>query len=289
MAPCSSNEAVPAAPSASSALLTTRSLARKVETSSSLVHGRRSRFSASSNSSAQTDGKVAAMNRRTSSSELLTRSASNAMSTHCAVPSEARVARRQPVRGQARISGRSAFLHHSTQLVAKFGRVLMTVNLHGMLGGGLHNSSARYPRRLRRCSRTRSDIRGNRYICGPSVPPSTNAARGARRPVRRGLEARGAGARGTQKSLRPGQQRVKQWSAYLAELAPALLADLDAMLFRGALDAAPGRVALVVADTPSTWLKRAIALRTWLALLSGSLRSLGKANGPRRDCRAAFR
>ena len=30
--------------------------------------------------------------------------------------------------------------------------------------------------------------------------------------------------------------------------------------------------------TPSTWLKRAIALRTWLAFSSGSLRSFGKAN-----------
>jgi hypothetical protein len=29
---------------------------------------------------------------------------------------------------------------------------------------------------------------------------------------------------------------------------------------------------------PSTWLKRAIALRTWLASLSGSFRSLGNAN-----------
>src|SRR4051812_21642624 len=34
----------------------------------------------------------------------------------------------------------------------------------------------------------------------------------------------------------------------LAQLAPALLADLDAVLLGGALDAAPRRVALVVAD-----------------------------------------
>jgi hypothetical protein len=30
--------------------------------------------------------------------------------------------------------------------------------------------------------------------------------------------------------------------------------------------------------TPSTWSKRATALRTWLAWLSGSLRSFGNAN-----------
>ena len=66
----------PAATNASSVLLTTSSLARSVATSWSRVHGRRSRRSASRTSSAQTDGKLAAMNRSTSSSELLTGSGS---------------------------------------------------------------------------------------------------------------------------------------------------------------------------------------------------------------------
>src|SRR3954471_12800241 len=58
--------------SASRALLTTSSLARSVATRSWRVQMRRSALSASSSSSAQTDGKLAAINRSTSWSELFT-------------------------------------------------------------------------------------------------------------------------------------------------------------------------------------------------------------------------
>jgi hypothetical protein len=65
--------------------------------------------------------------------------------------------------------------------------------------------------------------------------------------------------------------------ATLEQLAPVALGNLDAEPLDGGTMRFQAR-SRSVSLTPSTWPKRAMALRTWAASLSGSLRSSGAAN-----------
>jgi hypothetical protein len=61
-----------------------------------------------------------------------------------------------------------------------------------------------------------------------------------------------------------------------SEFFPVALGELDAVVLRRFLDVGEREVA-VLSDTPRTWSKRAIALRTCDSSVSGSLRFFGNA------------
>jgi hypothetical protein len=80
--------------------------------------------------------------------------------------------------------------------------------------------------------------------------------------------------------LAPGRSAHLSRPAAVEELAPACGRDLDVVAARGRPDPLPGLLSFRML-TCSTWSKRAMALRTWRASTSGTLRSLGKANASR--------